>query len=87
MKYHHGLIHHQPYPLADPGGYKHFQRGSYDIPPAYLPGIKYLSFAYKIDTLRFLSFGIIFLKCQSFFCSVNKSKKEGLVQNYLSKTA
>ena len=38
FKYHGGLI-DQSYPVNGALGYKYFQKESYEVPPAYLPGI------------------------------------------------
>ena len=37
FKYHGGLI-DQSYPVNGALGYKYFQKESYEVPPAYLPG-------------------------------------------------
>ena len=37
FKYHEGLI-DQSYPVNSALGYKYFQKESYEVPPAYLPG-------------------------------------------------
>ena len=43
FKYHGGLI-DQSYPVNGALGYKYFQKESYEVPPAYLPG-KFLTFS------------------------------------------
>ena len=54
FKYHGGLI-DQSYPVNGALGYKYFQKESYEVPPAYLPGI-FFSLCYtNVCSIKFRS--------------------------------
>ena len=62
FKYHEGLIDHS-YPVNGALGYKYFQKESYEVPPAYLPG-KFLIFSllyYKYCFRLLKTFSVVYM--------------------------